>query len=441
MVVRPGSRSQYGDLGSREAYTTAADFLLRFKDRRYSASGTLVGSVIAPEATAAGSPPGRSYGTGGQMSAGVHTAAWSGTLSGSWASDRLELNDIGYLRNPDYVNGSWSIQYRREPRGATRRINSLLISQNTYLAWTYAGRTGYDINTGERSWSYGRGHRTLPYSTVSWQLQLRNFWSTHGSLAYQYEGTRRYDTRNSVVLQSGARVRIPGEGPLMTEPSSWTASLGVDSDYRKKAVYSLEGFHGRDRLANPTTTLAAGVIWNQTRSIRHSLNVREDWGTNDSQHIENYAGATGGGIGGVDYVYGTLRQRTLDLTLRSSILFSRSHSLEIYAQPFLTIGNYSRPRSLLRPDSYEFTPYSADGFEVKNNDYRYASVNLNAVYRWEYRPGSTLYLVWTQSRAAYDVRGFAGDQAQFDNRFNPRSLFRNEPENVFLAKVSFWFPV
>jgi hypothetical protein len=130
------------------------------------------------------------------------------------------------------------------------------------------------------------------------------------------------------------------------------------------------------------------------------------------------------------------------LTLRSSILFSRNQSLEIYAQPFITVGDYHEARELAEPDSYRFLHYDEPGYDVRANDFSFASVNTNVVYRWEYRPGSTFFLVWTQSRSGYDERSFhSGDPNEFQNSVATRSLFRNEPENRILAKISYWLPI
>jgi hypothetical protein len=442
-VVRPGARDQYGDYGSREAYTTAGDFNLKFKDRRYSVTGVVVGSIIASEpAPGAASDTGtKMHGTGGTLTLSRNSATWSGSVNGGWATDRLDLNDIGYLRNPDYATANLFVQYRREPKGEDRKVNTLQINHNTNLGWTYAGRTGYDIHTGEPAWSYGRGHGTISSSNINFYTQLRNFWALNGSLTYQYEGTQRYDTRNTVVLQSGRRGRIPGGGPLLGEPRTLTGSLGVDSDYRKDLVYYGGAYYSEDAAANTCYSFNTGAEWNQTRAIRHSLGVHYEWRTDDTQHIENFENVNGGGIGGVDYVYGKLLQKTLDTTIRSNILFTRNHSLEIYAQPYLTVGSYSRPRTMVAPDTYELAPYSAEGFNLRDSDFRYASVNLNAVYRWEYRPGSTFYFVWTHSREAYEERGFAADPSGFDNGMGTGSFFKNEPENVLLVKMSYWFPV
>ncbi|HEU4724033.1 MAG TPA: DUF5916 domain-containing protein, partial [Candidatus Eisenbacteria bacterium] len=107
---------------------------------------------------------------------------------------------------------------------------------------------------------------------------------------------------------------------------------------------------------------------------------------------------------------------------------------------------------LARPDSYDLIHYNgplvldADNnittTNVRDYNFSFASVNTNVVYRWEYRPGSTFFLVWTQSRSDYQEPWFTGaNPSQFRNSINTRNLFRNEPENRFLAKITYWLPI
>jgi hypothetical protein len=141
----------------------------------------------------------------------------------------------------------------------------------------------------------------------------------------------------------------------------------------------------------------------------------------------------------VSYVFGDINQKTADVTLRSNILFSRNQSLEIYAQPFLTVGTYTRVRELIHADSYDLYPYGF--YNPHDFDFSYAAVNFNVVYRWEYRPGSTFYLVWTQSREEYDERQYMPTGSEFNNKIGGGHLFGNEPENRILAKVTYWIAI
>jgi hypothetical protein len=137
-------------------------------------------------------------------------------------------------------------------------------------------------------------------------------------------------------------------------------------------------------------------------------------------------------------------------------------TLELYAQPFFASGNYYKYKEYASPRttqtlvygkdrgtidevvagdgsiSYSIDPDGAAGpantFSVENPDFSQQSLRGNAVFRWEYRPGSVLYLAWTQSRFADDVFGNLNFQR------DRRAMFAAQPDNIFLVKASWWLP-
>lgn len=442
IVARPGSRDRYGDLGSREASTTGLEGSFLFKNRLYRLDGAFVGSVISPERLAADPDfhPTRTYGTGGFVGAQRNGAIWSGSVSGRWSTARLDLNDAGYLRSPDNISAATWLQWRHNPTGGTGRIRRANVNLNVNPSWMYVGRTGLDLHTQNPVWSYGRGHRSLSSTNVNGWMQLRGFWEAYAGLSYQFEGTQRYETRNTVRLLTGDRAAIPGGGPLIGEPATTTSWLGFSTDTRRRSILSMEGSYSVDRASNLVTSGDANLGWSQSEAVRHDLGIHVESRRDDTQHLDNFENP-GAGIGGVSYVFGEIHQKTVDATLRTSVLFSRNQSLEIYVQPFLTIGSYRRPRELARPDSYRLTPYQAEGFDVRGYDFRYGALNANVVYRWEVRPGSTLFLIWTHGRTSYMERRFANVPTGFRNDLDAASLFENEPENVLMAKLSYWLPI
>ncbi|HXV15912.1 MAG TPA: DUF5916 domain-containing protein, partial [Gemmatimonadaceae bacterium] len=71
-------------------------------------------------------------------------------------------------------------------------------------------------------------------------------------------------------------------------------------------------------------------------------------------------------------------------------------------------------------------------FTVDNPDFNFRSLRGTAVMRWEYRPGSTLFFVWTQERDGFDTFG------NFDFSRDRSALFRDRPTNVFQVKATYW---
>ena len=166
-----------------------------------------------------------------------------------------------------------------------------------------------------------------------------------------------------------------------------------------------------------------GRDWNQSSALNHQIDLGFRYRVDDTQYLEtvdlNDPVRQGGvGIGGLSYVFGKIHQRTMDITLRSSrpllpepvpgaLRPALHHRGGLHER-----GGAGHPGQL-RPGSLRRARVTTCG---RQRLQLLAAVNLNAVYRWEYRPGSALYLVWTHSRAQFDERSGAGHApAAFDN--------------------------
>src|SRR5438552_1809463 len=170
---------------------------------------------------------------------------------------------------------------------------------------------------------------------------------------------------------------------------------------------------------------------------------------------------------GTRYVFAELLQHQFYVTLRANATFSPTLSLQLYAQPFTFSGDYRNFKELEAPKTFAFNRYGRDNgstigdtllvsgtdtvpgyvvdpdgpsasaakrFTFQDPDFLTRSVKVNAVLRWEYRPGSTLFVVWTQSRS-----GYWPYDASFDlNRDFQRELFLDRPTNVLLVKFNYW---
>jgi len=427
-VTKTSPRSDVGDFLSREAYTGGLDFDLNSGDRAYNLSGSVVGSAVAPEPIG-GMPTTTRYGSGGTLELRKLGGNLHAGLFGRWESARLDLNDAGFLSAPDEIStGFWS-SYDYNPEGSSRIFNRIQTNINLQGSWLFAGRKERDRETDAVVWSYGPGHRQDRSINANGWMQYRNYYETWWGIQYQGDGTRRYETRG---------------GPLMTEPATVGGWWGGQTDTRKNFSLDGSGSYFRDRVRNASLSLGAGLRWNMSSALNHRLSLNYTHRTDDSQYLETVDLAErpgGAGIGGRSYVFGDIDQETLAFTLRTNLLFTRNQSLELYAQPFISVGSYADARELARPDSYDLVPYREAGFEVADNDFRFTSVNLNVVYRFEYRPGSTLFLVWAHSRSAFDRRSLHAADGRFDNTLSTGSLFDNEPENVVMAKLSYWFSI
>jgi hypothetical protein len=165
------------------------------------------------------------------------------------------------------------------------------------------------------------------------------------------------------------------------------------------------------------------------------------------------------------YVFAALDQSTVALTMRANVAFSPALTLEMYAQPFVSSGDFLALKQLRAARGYEFDVYGvtvgtavrdsngvyaidpdgagpAAGFRVSDRDFSSRSLRGNAVLRWEWHPGSTLFLVWQQSRAFDATATGANARDGRIGRLNPSSeaaeLFRIKPDNVLQVKVTYW---
>jgi hypothetical protein len=129
-----------------------------------------------------------------------------------------------------------------------------------------------------------------------------------------------------------------------------------------------------------------------------------------------------------DHVYGRLDRHVVSITGRATYAFTRDMTLEAYMQPFVAVGDYSDIRRLAAPKSYDFSPATI-GFDP---DFNVKSLRTNVVYRWEYRPGSTLFVVWSTSTAD------ASRPGEFSPFRDLGSAFAADGTHVLAVKLTYW---
>jgi hypothetical protein len=123
------------------------------------------------------------------------------------------------------------------------------------------------------------------------------------------------------------------------------------------------------------------------------------------------------------------------MTVRGTFTFTKDLTLQIYAQPFFASVDYGNFKRLVPPNGFESVDSSVYDEGQEQPDLTLSSLNSNVILRWEYMPGSTLYLVWTQAR---EVTGEEGD---FDLGRDWRNLRDAVGHNTFLIKVNYWWPL
>jgi Domain of unknown function (DUF5916) len=423
----------------RTALTGGLDFLHYWDGRAYVFRAQAVGSREAGSPTAIQnlmSDPVHNYqrpdaphlgvnagattldGTGGQVRIGRESGGrWRYFANVDWRSPGLELNDLGYLRTADVVHQSAQVQYFDTSSGRLLRRRDLRLEE-----------TGtYDFG-GEFLQQELEFHADLTFNNKC------SFWSEC------YYGTELLDTR---VLRGGPALRMPAGA------STW---IGAATDGSKAHRFQLEfgqvvSLAGRSRTTEIAPQYTARLFDNLL------LQVRVD----DARHAEDlqYV-ATAAAAGTPRYVMGRMDQHTLSATLRLDFNFTPELSLSYYGSPFVSTGRFTDFKLVTQPRAARYADRfrrldglaafdaaanryqvadPAGAFAFANPDFSWRELRSNLVLRWEYRAGSTLYVVWTQNRADAGLRGDFSAPAEY------RRLFRAHPDNTFLVKLSYWFSI
>lgn len=222
-------------------------------------------------------------------------------------------------------------------------------------------------------------------------------------------------------------------GPaLRTEPSQ-SFQVNVSGDNRRAVIPQLEWMVGAaDRGRSWERRGSIGADLRLSTRLSTTLSVAGSKRVDNQQWIANYGHFLSDTT---HYTFARLAQTTVSMTARASFTATPLLSFQFYAQPFMSAGSYADWRELAAPRaaSYEsrFTPYRTD---AAPGGFNFKQFNSNAVVRWEYRPGSTVFLVWQQGRIQDALnRG----TFEFDRDY--RDLFRAHPVNTFLLKATYFF--
>jgi hypothetical protein len=243
-------------------------------------------------------------------------------------------------------------------------------------------------------------------------------------------------------------------GPLAKDPGGSWAELEFGSDSRKKIELGGSAEIEGSEAGGKGLHTEGWVTLKPSSSIGVTLSPAYSRERPVAQYVDYYLDPTAVGTYGSRYVFANMDQKTVSLGMRLNCTFTPKTSLQLFAQPLISAGDYEHFKEFVKPGGLEFREYGrhgstitpgGGGYEVdydgagpatpywfENPDFNYKSLRLNTVFRWEYRPGSTIYLVWTQMRENEE------DFGSFDLSRDFKNLFKTKPENIFLLKVSYW---
>lgn len=338
----------------------------------------------------------------------------------AWRSPGFELNDLGFLRAADGINQfTWVAYQRRNPFSIFDRLN---INGNQRFDWDYGGNfLGSEWNTNANA-------------------QFRNKFGGRLSLTRVEERTSNTELRG---------------GPSSKWPGSWSYEGGFNTDRRKKISADLGFFVERgDENSSATEEGRASITWRPSDALLLSLQAT----TTESEREMQYIG-TEDFAGDARFLFGTIEQETTVLTLRLNYSITPDLTVQLYAAPFVSTGRYREFKRITTPqaNAYRDRFRTFDGgqiardpaadlfridedrdgafdYDISNPDFDVREFNSNLVLRWEYQPGSAIFLVWSQVR---DEPNLLGRNHDFRNDLD--QLFSAPAHNVWLLKVSKWF--
>jgi hypothetical protein len=367
-------------------YTGSADWNLRFLNGDYEWSGQLVGSRTGPGED----------GLGGMVmlekEGGEHVR---GSIKYHYTDRLLDLNRMGYLHRNDFRETWGWIQYR------------------TTEPWWIVRKSWNNLNIG-----YADNHDGVPLTrggNFNNSIELVNYW---------YVGVGSWVDYNTTYSDFETR-----GGPNVPIPIGENWWVWFDSDSRKRwQIHANVG--GGDTWDGQYNSYSFGLEFRPRSNIEMSFwpNYRTNRGV--SRWLKALEDEEGNRI---DEIFGEQHMRRFDMTVRGTVTFSRDLTLQLYAQPFIATVDYRNFKKLVPGDRYEYVDSSVYNEEEEEPDFNWSSLNSNVILRWEYQPGSTLFLVWTHNREV------TGPEGTFDFQRDWDDLFGTVPGNTFLVKLNYWW--
>ena len=335
----------------------------------------------------------------------------------AWKSPGLELNDVGYMRQADNILEVIWVGYRiYEPFSIFRNMNL------NFNQWT--------------EWNFG-GELTGPGGNVNGHTQLKNFWNLNLGANWNGEGLSATDLRGGPALKTSGSKNI------------WFA-FGSNDQKRLTGEAQIMLLGGNEKNSKQMFDFGISLGYRPSKSLKITLSPNFNSNNDELQYVtqQDYLNKT-------DYIFARIHQKTLSASLRINYIITPNLSIQYWGQPFFASGKYTEFKRITdsRASNYtnrfsllsnaELTYINPDEqyrvsdqtgsplYTFDQPDFNVKEFLSNMVVRWEYLPGSTIYLVWSQTR----------NQSVSDGNFNLHNdittLFDDKPYNVFLLKMSF----
>jgi len=334
----------------------------------------------------------------------------------TWSSPGLDFNDLGFMQEADNIQQVFWMGYNEwQPKYFYNRYQ---FGGNFYTVWNFAGQNvvkGYQMNG---------------------NLTFKNYYQVFTGFNLQGESLSSSDLRG---------------GPMLKSPGTFNYRIGVSTDERKKLQSELFLMKRWSQYDNSTMSLVeASLTYKPVNTVSISLSPSYSVSQDNLQYVTTIEGNKPD-----KYIMARLQSEQFSLSARINVGLSPDMSLQYYGQPFFFSGNYTHFKTITNSVApiysdrfYEFASnelqydsesnvynVATDGdgtdFSFDNPDFHFLQYHSNLVFRWEYKPGSTFFLVWSQGRTT------DGTDGTFNFSGYSKELHKAYPQNDFLIKISY----
>ena len=455
------------DFLPRRAFSAAIDFEHQWSDRTWAVFGYASTSLVRGDSTAMiriqrssnhffQRPDARRLGIDSSATSlsgvdwrltlarrrGKH---WTGSIWLAETTPEFEINDLGFSRRQEALDGGARVRYQEIQPGTHLRSYNV----------TFSTHQNFSHDVLDDVWSFDswqRGHVSGRFSLES-RVELMNYWEVEADVSLSPQMMDRTATRG---------------GPLILAPRSQSIELGFQTD-RRKSFNLGPSIEYEWMQLNAGWKVEAGLEMEFRPSPRVELSIEPQYSRSRTaaQYVATTEALPYQPTFGARYLFGDLEQQEISLETRLDVVFSPTMTLQLFAQPLLSSGDYVRYKQLVAPETFDFDvfeegahelvgqddvcrngrtcvdlsgrryiDFDGDGavdYSLNDRDFNVRSLVGNVVFRWEYRPGSTLFLVWQRSQEDESRHG------NFDFSRDLSALITAPAENVFMVKVNYWF--
>lgn len=384
---------------------------------------------------------------------------------------RVQRSSVHYLQRPDRSRGTYNPK-RTSLTGFAGRVSLNKQRGDVMLNAALGGIDSY-FNTNDLGFQSGGGGLVNAHLFTGYQWNeptafarrqrvmaaVAQSTDADGLLTSRFIWTRYWMELPSYWNVSAGAVyapptynnRLTRGGPAVRRSQGYNASMNLNSDSRKSLQFFLSGFsEWSDDYGS--LSMNSSIDWRPNTFVNVSVGPFLELSKNDHQYLTTRPDATAPTFGH-RYVFARVDQRTVGADVRLNWTFTPALSLQVFTQALVASGAYSEWRELADPDKGLFHLYGRDAgrvdaveqgvridpdgegpapaFTLGAPDFRFASLRANAVLRWEFRPGSTFFLVWTQMREDVEAEG------QFAPRRAASRLVDTRPDQYLAAKLTY----